>query len=211
MNRAARRTGPPGQSQIHPSADIDAVPARLPAAPPAVIGAGAIVRSGSVIYRGAVIGERLETGHHVVIREENVIGDGLSIWSNSVVDYGCRIGNSVKVHCNVYISQYSVIEDEVFIGPNAVLTNDLVPGNPISAASMRGPTLRRGAQIGAGAVLLPFIEVGERALVGAGSVVTKNVPAGAVVVGNPARVIGRVNALAQELKREGVPKPDDLA
>lgn len=211
MNQAARRNPAPGQSQIHPTAEIDAFPGRLPEAPPAVIGAGATVRSGSVIYRGSVIGDRLETGHNVVIREENVIGDGFSIWSNSVVDYGCRIGNAVKVHCNVYIAQFTVIEDGVFIGPNAVLTNDLVPGNPISAASMRGPTLRRGAQIGAGAVLLPFIEVGERALVGAGSVVTKNVPAGAVVVGNPARVIGRVEDLARKLERDGVSKPDDLA
>ena len=82
---------------------------------PLRLGRGAIVRSGSVIYQSSQIGDHLETGHNVVIREENVIGDHFAVWNNTVIDYGCVIGNNVRIHCNCYIAQFTTIEDDVFI------------------------------------------------------------------------------------------------
>ena len=159
------------------------------------VGTGAIVRQGTIIYAGTTIGDHLETGHHVIIREQNNIGDHFRIWSNSIVDYGCRIGNNVKVHSQVYIAQFTVIEDDVFLAPGVIVANDPHPGCRLSPQCMRGPTIQRGAQIGANVTLLPFITIGECALVGAGSVVTRDVPPRAVVRGNPARVAGCVEDL----------------
>jgi acetyltransferase-like isoleucine patch superfamily enzyme len=154
-----------------------------------MIGRGACIRSGTVIYAGSSIGSDLETGHNVVIREENTIGDGFSIWNNSVVDYGCTIGSRVKVHCSVYIAQFTVIEDDVFLAPGVMVANDLHPGCPLANECMRGPTIKRGAQIGVNSTLLPFVTIGEGAVIGAGSVVTQDVPAHALAYGNPARVV----------------------
>lgn len=153
-----------------------------------VIGDRPVVRSFSVIYAGSRIGAFLETGHHAVIREENEIGDHFKIWNHSTIDYGCRIGNGVRIHNHVYVAQFTVIEDDVFLAPGVMIANDK---HPICTACMKGPTIKRGARVGINATLLPEVVIGEGALVGAGAVVTKDVPAGAVVVGNPARVIGR--------------------
>jgi acetyltransferase-like isoleucine patch superfamily enzyme len=160
-----------------------------------VIGAGAVVRSGTVIYAGSRIGEGLETGHNVVIREENEIGDHFSIWNNSVVDYGCRIGHRVKIHCNVYVAQFTVIEDDVFMAPGVTIANDVHPGCPDSKRCMRGPVIEQGVQIGVNVTILPFVRIGARALIGSGAVVTRDVPPETVVYGNPARVHGSIHEL----------------
>jgi acetyltransferase-like isoleucine patch superfamily enzyme len=160
-----------------------------------VIGVEARIRSGTVIYAGSRIGDRLQTGHHVVIREENVIGNNLSIWNSSTIDYGCRVGNDVKIHTNVYVAQFTTIEDDVFLAPGVAIANDLHPGRDYSRAHMLGPTIRRGAQIGCNVTILPFVTIGEGAMVGAGSVVVRDVPADVVVAGNPARMIKRVDDL----------------
>jgi len=149
-----------------------------------VFGKEAKIRSGSVIYEGSVIGDYLETGHNVVIREENTIGNHLSIWSNSVIDYGCKIGNNVKIHNNVYVAQFTIIEDDVFLAPGVMIANDRYP---LRRECLEGPTIKKGAKIGVNVTILPGIIIGEYALVGAGAVVTDDVPAGAVVYGNPAR------------------------
>jgi len=153
------------------------------------IGDNPLVRSGSVIYAGSRIGANLQTGHNVIIREENIIGDDLCIWSNSIVDYGCKIGNRVRIHSNVYIPQYTEIEDDVFIAPGASLANDLHPGCTLSAQCMKGPTLKKACQIGVNVTVLPFVTIGEEAVIGSGAVVVDDVPPGSVVVGNPGRVI----------------------
>lgn len=160
-----------------------------------VIGPAARIRSGAVIYGGTRIGHGLQTGHNVVIREENVIGDNFALWNNSTIDYGCRIGNNVKIHTNVYIAQFTTIEDDVFIAPGVTVANDIHPGCPFSDACMRGPTIKRGAQIGVNATLLPFITIGEHAVIGSGTVVTRDVPPYTVVCGNPGQVIKTVHDL----------------
>lgn len=156
------------------------------------IGRGGRFRSGTVLYSGSTIGCRLQTGHNVVIREENEIGDDVSIWSNSVVDYGCTIGDRVKIHSNCYVAQHSILEDDVFLAPGASLANDLYPGDSTSADRMRGPVLRRGVQIGVNVTVLPYVEIGAGSIIGAGAIVTRDVPPGSVVRGEPARVTGVV-------------------
>ena len=174
--------------RIDPGALIGYRPGRTIASLDTRIGASCVVRSGTVIYAGVTIGDGLETGHHVVIREENTIGDRFSIWNNSTVDYGCEIGHRVKVHHNVYICQYTVIEDDVFIAPGVIMANDRYP---VRREGWEAPVIRRGARIGANVTLLPGVTIGEGALVGAGSVVTRDVPDGALAYGSPARVHGK--------------------
>jgi len=189
--------------QLDPRAVVGELPGRKIADLTLSIGPHAIIRSFSVIYAGSRIGAHLETGHGAVIREENRIGDDFSIWNNSTVDYGCVIGSRVRVHTGVYIAQFTVIEDDVFLAPGVMIANDR---HPICRDCMRGPTIKRAARVGINATLLPEIVVGEAALVGAGAVVTRDVPARAVVVGNPARVIGTVDQLTHSrsyLERTG--------
>ena len=153
-----------------------------------VLGPGARLRSGTVLYDGTTIGRRLQTGHGVVIREACRIGDDVSIWSNSVVDYGCRIGDRVKIHCNCYVAQFTELEDDVFLAPGVSIANDLYPGDDRSAELMAGPRIGAGAQIGVNVTILPFVRIGAGALIGAGSVVTRDIPAAVVAFGNPAVV-----------------------
>jgi acetyltransferase-like isoleucine patch superfamily enzyme len=153
---------------------------------PLVLGAGATLRSGTVLYDGSRIGLRLQTGHGVVIREGCEVGNDVSVWTNSVIDYGCRIGNRVKIHCNCYVAQYSELEDDVFLAPGVTIANDLYPGDQRSAQLMAGPRIGAGAQIGVNVTILPFVRIGAGALIGAGSVVTRDIPAAAVAFGNPA-------------------------
>jgi acetyltransferase-like isoleucine patch superfamily enzyme len=160
-----------------------------------VIGPRALIRSGTIIYRGSTIGCNLETGHNVIIREQNTIGDNLRVWANTIIDYGCVIGNNVKIHSNVYIPQFTTIESDVFIGPGVCLANDIHPGCPKAVECMIGPTIKKGAQIGINSSILPRVTIGEYAIIGAGSVVTTDVPAGSIAYGNPARVCNQIENL----------------
>ena len=162
---------------------------------PTRLGAGARLRSGTVIYAGSRIGAGLSTGHHVVIREGNVLGDDVSVWTNSVIDYGCRIGNRVKIHSNCYVAQYTVIDDDAFLAPGVTIANDLYPKVPGSRHYLSGPHIGAGARIGVNVTLLPFVRIGAGALIGSGAVVTRDIPAGAVAYGAPARVAGTVAEL----------------
>jgi len=160
-----------------------------------VIGERAVIRSHTVIYAGNVIGRNFQTGNKVNIRESNRIGDNVSIGTLSVVEHHVEIGNGVRIHTQVFIPEFSVLEDGCWIGPNVVLTNAKYPLSPGVKDSLVGPVVRRNAKIGANATLLPGVVIGEGALVGAGAVVVRDVPPGAVVVGNPARVIRHVSDL----------------
>jgi acetyltransferase-like isoleucine patch superfamily enzyme len=152
------------------------------------IGAGAFLRSGTVIYQGSIIGEGLQTGHNVVIREQNRIGDGFQVWNNTVIDYGCVIGEGVKIHTNCYISQFTELGDGVFVAPGAIFANDPHPGCPQSGECMKGPVLEEGVQVGCNVTIVPMVRIGARSLIGSGAVVTGDIPPDSVVYGNPARV-----------------------
>ena len=162
---------------------------------PTSIGAGSVLRSHTVIYAGNVIGKNFQTGNKVNIRESNRIGDNVSIGTLSVIEHHVEIANGVRIHTQVFIPEYSVLEEGCWIGPNVVFTNAKYPLSPGVKDQLAGPIIRRGAKIGANSTLLPGVVIGENALVGAGSVVVRDVPAGAVVVGNPARVIRQVAEL----------------
>jgi acetyltransferase-like isoleucine patch superfamily enzyme len=157
-----------------------------------VLGIGAQLRTGTVIYDGSHIGCGLETGHNVVIREGCEIGDWVSVWTGSVIDYGCKIGDRVKIHTNCYVAQYTEIGHGAFLAPGVSLANDLYPGQAASRDVMSGPWIGPGAQLGVNVTVLPFVRIGAGALVGAGSVVTRDVRPGAVVFGNPATERGDV-------------------
>lgn len=160
--------------------------------PPVVLGPDAHLRSGTIIYDGSTIGSRLETGHAVVIREQNELGDDVSVWTNSVIDCGCVIGDRVKIHTGCYIAQFSTIEADAFLAPGVVFANDGYPSTPGSSARIRGPHVEAGAQIGVNATLVPGVRIGAGAIVGAGAVVIRDVAPGTVVSGNPARPHGAV-------------------
>jgi acetyltransferase-like isoleucine patch superfamily enzyme len=159
------------------------------------IGEGACIRSHTVIYGGNQIGSGFQTGHSVLVREDNRIGDDVSIGSGSVVEHDVRIGHGVRLHSNVFVPEYSTLEDDCWLGPNVVLTNARYPRSPRAKEELRGPLIEKGAKIGANATLLPGVRIGREALVGAGAVVTRDVPAGSVVAGNPARILKRIEDL----------------
>lgn len=159
------------------------------------IGDGAVIRSHTVIYSGNVIGRNFQTGNKVNIRESNRIGNNVSVGTLSVIEHHVEIADNVRIHTQVFIPEFSVLEEGCWIGPNVVLTNAKYPLSPGVKDQLAGPVVRRGAKIGANVTLLPGVVIGENALVGAGSVVVRDVPPGAVVVGNPARVIRQVPEL----------------
>jgi len=150
------------------------------------VGAGAVVLAGAVIGAGCVIGDQAHVRERATIGEGSMVGRGVS------VDNDVRIGERVRLQTNAYITAWSVVEDDVFVAPGVVTANDPTAGRRTRGEELRGPTLRRACRIGAGAVLLPGIEVGEEAFVAAGAVVTTDVPARAVVMGVPARVVREV-------------------
>ncbi|RJR34370.1 MAG: N-acetyltransferase [Desulfobacteraceae bacterium] len=159
------------------------------------IGNGAHLRSHTIVYAGNRIGSHFQTGNKVNIRELNEIGDNVSIGTLSVVEHHVRIGNNVRIHSQVFVPEYSVLEDGAWLGPNVVLTNAKYPLSPGAKENLMGPTIRRGAKIGANTTILPGVVIGRNALVGAGSVVVKDVPENGVVVGNPARLIKDIATL----------------
>lgn len=178
--------------KVDPGVLLGYLPGRKIMLQPVRIGEGAHIRAGTIIYASVEIGNDFETGHHVIIREQTKLGNGCSIWNNSTIDYGCIISDRVRIHCNVYVAQYTILEEDVFLAPGVMIAND---PHPICTKCMQGPTIKRGVRVGVNVTILPHVIIGENALVGAGSVVTTDVPAQAVVVGNPARVISRVDDL----------------
>ena len=161
--------------------------------PPLELGPGTVVSTGAVVFAGTTIGEGGDVGDQACIRERCVIGDDVVVGRGSVVENDTSIGDRTKIQADAYVTAYSTLEDDVFIAPCVVTTNDNFMGRTEKRHALRkGPTIRRGARIGGGAVLLPGIEVGEEAFVGAGAVVLRDVPARAVMVGNPARQIREV-------------------
>jgi len=157
---------------------------------PAEIGDGTIVSTGAVVFAGTKVGARVILGDQSCVRERVVVGDDVVIGRGSLVENDTTIGAMTKIQAEAYITAYSTLEEHVFIAPCVVTTNDEFMGRTERRkALMKGPTIRRGARIGGGAILLPGVEIGEEAFVGAGAVVTKPVEPRMLVVGNPARVM----------------------
>jgi acetyltransferase-like isoleucine patch superfamily enzyme len=158
--------------------------------PPTEIGAGTIVSTGAIVFAGSRIGARVILGDQSCVRERVEVGDDVVLGRGSLIENDTTVGARTKIQAEAYITAYSTLEEDVFIAPCVVTTNDNFMGRTEKRkALMKGPTIRRGARVGGGAILCPGIEVGEEAFVGAGAVVTKDVPARKLVVGNPARVL----------------------
>lgn len=135
------------------------------------------------------IGENTKIWQFVVVLKGAKIGANCNICAHTLIEGDVEIGDNVTVKSGVYIWDGARIEDDVFIGPNATLTNDSMPRSKQYPESFSGITLKKGCSIGANATLLPGITIGQGSMVGAGSVVTKNIPDHAIVVGNPAEII----------------------
>jgi acetyltransferase-like isoleucine patch superfamily enzyme len=180
--------------------------------PPARIGDGTVVSTGAVVFAGTTIGARVILGDQSCVRERVTIGDDVVVGRGSLIENDTTVGALTKIQAEAYITAYSTLEDNVFIAPCVVTTNDNFMGRTDRRHELiAGPTIRRGARVGGGAVLCPGIEIGEEAFVGAGAVVTKDVPARKLVVGNPARVLRDVaeNELLGESGQRLEPPPTD--
>ena len=161
--------------------------------PPLELGPGTVVSTGAIVFAGTTIGERVIVGDQACVRERCTIGDDVVIGRGSLVENDTAVGARTKIQADAYVTAYSLLEEDVFIAPCVVTANDNFMGRTERRHALRrGPTIRRGARIGAAAVLLPGVEVGEEAFVGAGAVVIRDVAPRAVVVGNPARQIREV-------------------
>jgi acetyltransferase-like isoleucine patch superfamily enzyme len=163
--------------------------------PPLEIGDGSAILAGAVVFAGSRLGRDVIVGDQACVRERCELGDGVVVGRGSLVENDTTVGARTRIQANAYVTAYSTLEEDVFIAPCVVTTNDNFMGRTEARHALRrGPTVRRAARVGGGAVLLPGIEIGEEAFVGAGAVVLTDVPARAVVVGNPARVIREVSA-----------------
>jgi acetyltransferase-like isoleucine patch superfamily enzyme len=158
--------------------------------PPAELGAGTIVSTGAIVFAGAKVGSGCILGDQSCVRERVSIADDVVVGRGSLVENDTTIGRGTRIQADAYLTAYSTLEEDVFVAPCVVTTNDNFMGRTERRkALMKGPTIRRGARIGGGAILCPGVEIGEEAFVGAGAVVTKDVPPRKLVVGNPARVL----------------------
>jgi acetyltransferase-like isoleucine patch superfamily enzyme len=159
---------------------------------PLVLGAGVTVCSGAIVYAGASIGEGTIIGDQTQIRERARIGGGTVIGRGSSVDFDVLIGARVRIQTGVYVTGGSIVEDDVFLGPGVLTTNDNTMGRHPPTEGLSAPVFRRACRIGGGAVIAPGVEIGAEAFVAAGAVVTQDVPARAVVMGVPARIVRQV-------------------
>lgn len=157
--------------------------------PPLKIGKAVTIGAGCVIYRGAEIGDYAFFGDIATVREDVTIGEETIIGRGATVENKVSIGEKTKIESNAYITAFSTIGDYCFVAPCVAFSNDNYVGRTEERKKhFGGPILKKGARIGVGSVLLPGVEIGEDALVAAGSVVTKNVPPRTVVLGAPARI-----------------------
>jgi acetyltransferase-like isoleucine patch superfamily enzyme len=170
--------------------------------PPARIGDGTVISTGAIVFAGSTIGANCIVGDQSCIRERVALADDCILGRGSLIENDTTVGTGTRIQAEAYITAYSTLEEDVFIAPCVVTTNDNFMGRTEQRkALMKGPTIRRSARIGGGAILCPGVEIGEEAFVGAGAVVTKDVPPRKLVVGSPARVLRDV--AADELRENG--------
>ncbi|TAE84001.1 MAG: N-acetyltransferase [Bacteroidetes bacterium] len=150
------------------------------------------------IVETSSIGDDTRVWAFVHILNGAVIGSGCNICDHCYIEYGVTIGNNVTVKCGIYIWEGVTIEDDVFLGPNVVFTNDIRPRSKQYVTSAK-TLIKKGASIGANSTILAGNTIGEYAMTGIGSVVTRNVPAHALVYGNPAKHRGWVDEWGNKL------------
>jgi UDP-2-acetamido-3-amino-2,3-dideoxy-glucuronate N-acetyltransferase len=167
--------------------------ARREEPPPLVVGEGATIGAGALVAAGAAIGPAAMVGDRAHVRERSAIGRESLVGSRVSIDNDVVIGARVRIQTGAYITAFSEVEDDVFVAPYVVTTNDRTAGRRAPGVPLRGARLRRACRIGARAVLLPGVEVGEEAFVGAGAVVTRDVAPRSLVLGSPARHVREVD------------------
>ena len=162
---------------------------------PLALGEGCVICTGAIVYRGARLGAGCIIGDLASVRERCALGERVVVGRGTCVENDTRIGAFTKIQSNAYITAYMEIEDHVFIAPSVQTTNDNFMGRTEKRHALeKGATIRRGARVGGGALLLPAVEIGEEAFVAAGSIVTRDVPPHKLVMGSPARVVREVPA-----------------
>lgn len=171
--------------------------------PETIIGAGALVRSHTVIYAGNRIGEGFQTGHRATIRENNVIGSHCCFGTMDDIQGYSEFGNYCRLHSNVHIGQHSKLGNFVFVYPYVVFTNDPMPPSEVC----QGPTVGDFTQIATGSVLFPGVVIGRHCLVGACSTVTKNVDDYQLVHGSPAKMLKDVRDIKDKTGHSHYPWP----
>ena len=159
------------------------------------IGDESYIRSHSVIYAGNKIGNKFQTGHGVMVRENNIIGDNVSIGTHSIVERDNIIGDCVRIHSNCFIPEFIEIRAKAWLGPGVTILNVLHPPCPKFEECAVGTIIGENAKIGGNVTLGPRVRIGKNALIGFGAVVTKNIPDNAVAYGNPARVHKKIKDL----------------
>jgi acetyltransferase-like isoleucine patch superfamily enzyme len=170
--------------------------------PPARIGDGTVISTGAIVFAGSTVGAGCIVGDQSCIRERVDMADNCILGRGSLIENDTTVGKGTRIQAEAYITAYSTLEEEVFIAPCVVTTNDNFMGRTERRMElMKGPTIRRSARVGGGAIICPGVEIGEEAFVGAGAVVTKDVPPRKLVVGNPARVLRDV--AEDELRSNG--------
>ncbi len=162
------------------------------ALPDLVLGGGVSICCGAIVYAGAVVGAGAIIGDQAQVREGAVVGERSVVGRASCVDFSAKVGNRVSIQTGVYVTSYAVVEDDVFLGPGALMTNDDTMGRHPKGEGLSAPIVRRAARVGGAVVMVPGVEIGEEAFIGAGAVVTRDVAAREVVLGVPARVLRQV-------------------
>ena len=157
---------------------------------PLVIGDNCSINTSVVICAGSKLGNHVMLGDLATIREKCRVGNYTVVGQKVSIENEVRTGANTKIQTGAYITAYTEIEDHVFIAPMVITANDNFMGRTEKRLKLKkGPSVKYGARIGAGAILLPGITIGEEAFVAAGSIVTKDVPPYKLVMGNPARVV----------------------
>ena len=151
------------------------------------IGEGSIIRSGSTIYRHVKTGKKLRTGHGVLIREHVTLGNNCTVGTQAILDGYIKVGNKSMIQSQCYVTQSVKIGDGVFVAPKCVFFDNK---RIILGEGLNGIVLEDYVRVGGGVKILPGITIGKHALIGAGAIVTKDVPPKAIAYGTPAEVRG---------------------
>lgn len=161
---------------------------------PLVIGDNAVIRSFTIIYAGSKIGDNFQTGHYALVRENNDIGDNVAVGTGTELGPGNLISDEVKIHSGCFM-ELARLGRGCALGPNTIFLDDLHPRCPKWEKCVGGVQLGENVSVGGNVTILPGIKISDTVLIGAGSVVTKDIPADSVVAGNPARIIKKVSEL----------------